>query len=128
MDKQVSPEKELQEAAEKVQEKDVADIVEKQNSVETLIRKNSKLAKYLDDVKLLYSLLKDYMNGSYKTIPWYLIASITAALIYVLNPVDIIPDWIPVIGFMDDAAILSACMALVKIELEKYTTWKKANP
>lgn len=127
MDKQASPEQELKHAAEKIEEKDVQEVIEKENRVEQLISKNKKLAGYLKDVKLFYSLLKDYMSGRYKSIPWYFIASITAALLYLLNPLDVIPDAIPIIGFIDDLAILKVCTELMKMELQKYQDWKTAN-
>ena len=52
------------------------------------------------------------------------IAAIVAALLYVLSPIDLIPDFIPIIGYVDDALVVSACLAMVKQDLHAYRNWK----
>ncbi len=84
----------------------------------------SHLKEYFEDFKDLFSLLKDYYQGNYKEVPWLVIASIGGALLYVLSPIDLIPDFIPVIGYLDDAAVFVACLRFVKQDLEKYKQWK----
>ena len=71
--------------------------------------------------------MNDYYNKSYKNIPWWSIASIVTALLYVLNPLDLVPDMIPVIGVLDDAMIVTLCLKMVKKDLKKYKLWKVEN-
>ncbi len=71
-------------------------------------------------------MVKDYAKGKYKTVPWYIISSIGASLLYILSPMDLIPDFIPFIGYVDDAAILTLCLNLVKKEVETYKGWKES--
>jgi len=40
-----------------------------------------------------------------KTTPWYVKALLGAGLLYILSPYDLIPEWIPVFGVMDDLAL-----------------------
>lgn len=65
-------------------------------------------------------MLKDYYKGHYRAFPRYIMSSIGAALLYVLIPMDTIPDFIPIMGYIDDAAIFSLGLKLVRSEVEKY--------
>ena len=57
-----------------------------------------------------------------------MIASLAGALIYFISPVDLIPDWIPMAGFLDDAAILAAVFKLSEADLKFYRRWKRKQP
>jgi uncharacterized membrane protein YkvA (DUF1232 family) len=65
--------------------------------------------------------------GVYRRVPYGVIASIVFTLIYVLNPFDLVPDMLPVIGQMDDVAVLGACLILVEQDLHKYKDWKQGS-
>ena len=54
-----------------------------------------------------------------------MIASLTGALIYLISPLDLIPDWVPMAGFVDDAAILAFVFQLSKVDLNAYRKWKR---
>jgi uncharacterized membrane protein YkvA (DUF1232 family) len=53
------------------------------------------------------------------------IASVVFTLIYVFNPFDLMPDVLPVIGQLDDVAVMGACLILVEQDLHKYKDWKR---
>ena len=91
---------------------------------QAFVKTGGPLGRYIEDVKLLFSIVKDYVNGSYREIPWYSIAAIVAALLYVLSPIDLIPDIIPVVGFIDDAFVVAACLSMVESDLHIYKDWK----
>ncbi|MBU8882703.1 DUF1232 domain-containing protein [Kaistella sp. DKR-2] len=46
------------------------------------------------------------------------------AFIYLISPLDILPDWIPVIGVLDDLAILALAMPMLMTEAEKFVAWE----
>ena len=48
------------------------------------------------------------------------VAAIVGSLLYVLSPVDLIPDMIPVVGYLDDAAVLALCLKFVKHDVDEY--------
>ena len=53
------------------------------------------------------------------------------AIIYFVVPIDLMPDWIPLAGFVDDAAVLVFVIAQIKSDLDKYLKWeadKEDNP
>ena len=50
-----------------------------------------------------------------------------SALIYVLSPVDIIPDFIPFVGHLDDVAVIGLCLSMVKTDIEAYDEWRQSQ-
>jgi len=116
-------EKVLRENASKITEKDIEEVLRRQEEIERKLK--GPLSRFFEDVKDFFSLLKDFFSGEYREVPWFTVAAITAALLYVLNPVDLIPDFIPIIGQVDDALVVSICLYLVEEDLEKYREWKR---
>jgi uncharacterized membrane protein YkvA (DUF1232 family) len=76
-------------------------------------------------MKLLFTVTKDYVTGVYTEVPWTTIAGIIGSLIYVLSPIDLVPDFLPFVGLLDDAAVLGLCLKAIDIDLQKYKIWKK---
>jgi len=72
--------------------------------------------------------LRDYANGSYRRIPWKAVAAVVAAAIYVVSPVDLIPDFLIPIGWTDDLLVIAMTWGLVKRELRDYCAWKGLAP
>ena len=75
----------------------------------------------------MIAIVKDYWSGGYRQVPYGAIASIVFTLIYVLNPFDLMPDMLPLIGQVDDVAVMGACLILVEQDLHKYKDWKQGQ-
>jgi len=105
-------------------EDDAQKVMDNQEKIER-IAANPTLHKYLNDVKLYFQMLGDIFTGKYKKVPFGTIAAIVGTLLYVLSPVDLIPDVIPVVGYLDDAAILAACLNFTRFDVEEYKKDKK---
>jgi len=73
---------------------------------------------------LLFAVSKDYVSGNYTQIPKRSIVAILGGLVYFLSPVDVVPDFIPVLGFIDDIFILNLVYKQVVKDLEIYKKWK----
>ena len=114
----------LKNDAKNVTEGDLKKVLEKRDEIEGKFKKNSPLGRFITDLKLLFSIIQDYVKGEYRVVPFWSIAAIVAALLYVLSPIDLIPDFIPVIGLVDDALVIAACLAMVEEDLLKYKDWK----
>ena len=98
----------------------------KENKIEskTSSSKAGKTKKLVNQVRLCLEMLKDYRTGNYKKIPWRTIGIVAAALLYFLNPFDVIPDFLPVIGFTDDAITFAAVFRSFQGDLSDYCEWK----
>lgn len=118
-------EEQLNSEAGKVRRDDVGDLLSRQRAIEDKVRNSGKLRRFSTDIRLMFSMLRDYWQGNYRQVPWKSIAAIAGALVYVLNPLDLIPDLLLGIGFLDDAGVVAACLALVESDLLRYAAWKE---
>ena len=69
-------------------------------------------------------LIRAYYRGEYRDVRLMNLVIIIGAIIYVLDPWDLIPDWIPVLGFADDATILAFAVQKTRETLDGFTTWE----
>jgi uncharacterized membrane protein YkvA (DUF1232 family) len=79
-------------------------------------------------LRLLWMVLRDYANGTYRAVPWRAVAALAAAAVYVVSPVDLVPDFLFPIGFTDDLLVVALTWGLVKRELRAYCEWKGLSP
>ena len=114
----------LGEYADKVGADDVNNVLGKEDEIKKLFKRVKVLARYLNDLCEIFELLRDRVTGRYKEIPWRTIAALTGALIYALSPIDLLLDFIPGIGFFDDALVIGIAIKLAQPDLEKYRAWK----
>lgn len=82
------------------------------------------LASVLSELKLLAEYVKDVASGRYTGYSTMALIKIVAVVIYVVSPVDIIPDFILALGFTDDVAVVLWGVKQVAGELEAYKKWK----
>ncbi len=81
--------------------------------------------KIQDTVLAMARMLRSWVHGDYKNISVKSIIAVVAALIYFVNPFDLIPDFIPVIGQIDDILILGYLIKIVNKEIERFMTWEE---
>ena len=117
----------LEARAKEVGDAELERVLESQQDVESQMSASEPLSGFLAEVKSLFAMVKDYWKGAYREVPWFSIASGVAALLYVLNPMDLIPDMLPVVGQIDDAAVVAVCLGAVKRDLNRYREWKGAQ-
>ena len=75
----------------------------------------------------LVSLVRSYLNKEYTEAPIGTIVSIVTALLYIISPIDLIPDSIPVLGHLDDVAVIAFCWPLIKSDVKHYEEWREKN-
>jgi uncharacterized membrane protein YkvA (DUF1232 family) len=77
-------------------------------------------------VLLMTEMLRDHWNNNHE-LPWKSVAAITAAVMYFLGPFDIIPDFIPGIGLIDDFVVIGLCFRVVQADLREYAAEKNID-
>lgn len=89
------------------------------------------LKKGLKEVKesiiLMSNYLRDIYSGKYKEYNKSNLLFIVAALIYLVSPIDVIPDALLAIGLTDDVAVIAFVCKEMQEELEKYKQLNKTN-
>jgi uncharacterized membrane protein YkvA (DUF1232 family) len=114
----------VKDGAENITEKDIEKVVDKSEEIKKKFISSGPLARFVEDGQLLLSIVKDYWSGAYRKIPYGTVTSIVFSLIYILNPFDLVPDMLPLIGQVDDVAVISACLLLIEHDLQSYKDWK----
>ena len=85
------------------------------------------LAQEFKNIPTMVSMVRSYLRGNYTKILKRTILAIVSALIYFLSPIDVVPDWIPLLGQLDDAIVIASCWNLVNKDVEDYRQWKKES-
>jgi uncharacterized membrane protein YkvA (DUF1232 family) len=89
--------------------------------------KNVDAASLKEKVSIIGRLIKAYALGHYREVPWKTLLIMVAAVIYFVNPIDLIPDLIPVLGFTDDLGVLVWVYNAVNVEIDKFIAWENSK-
>ena len=81
----------------------------------------------MDDITLAFDMISDSLSGAYKGVSAATVALLTGGLAYLAMPIDLIPDFIPIAGWLDDVAVLSWIFAQCGNELSKYKRNRKSK-
>jgi uncharacterized membrane protein YkvA (DUF1232 family) len=76
-------------------------------------------------VPLMGTMVKSYVTGEYTKISPKVVACVLGALIYLVKGKDLIPDGLPLVGLVDDPAVVTAVIKLNEPEIEAYKNWKQ---
>jgi uncharacterized membrane protein YkvA (DUF1232 family) len=85
------------------------------------------IGRLWSDLPLLVRLLKAWKSGSYRGLSVRTLASMAAALLYVLSPVDLVPDFIPGIGMIDDVVVLALLLQSLAQDLAAFRAWEQTR-
>lgn len=83
-----------------------------------------KVGENLATVPVFISMVRSYLKKEYTAVPLGTMIAIVSALIYVFTPLDLIADAIPIVGYLDDIALVEACLKLVKTDVDEYEKWR----
>ena len=79
----------------------------------------------LAEIPVMISMVRAYIKGDYKVVHVGSMIAIVCALIYFMSPIDLIPDTVPVAGYIDDTAVVGFVLEMVKFDLDHYKEWKE---
>jgi uncharacterized membrane protein YkvA (DUF1232 family) len=81
-----------------------------------------------ESLMALLRLIRAYAKGEYREVPWRSLVLIVAAILYFLTPIDVIPDFIVGLGYLDDAAVIAWVVNTVKSVLDDFLRWETSRP
>lgn len=99
----------------------LAQVVEKMKTVPVL-------GTVITDLPTMISLIRSYITKEYQEVSPKVIAAAVSGLLYLLKRKDLIPDNIPILGQLDDLAVLAIALSVVKPELDAYVQWRNEHP
>lgn len=117
----------LSDRAGRITSDDLQTVTDEADRIRQKFERDGPLGRFIGDFQLLVSAVRDYSRGTYRKVPYRTIAVVAAALLYVLNPFDLIPDAIPGVGLLDDATVVGLALAMVERDLDDYKAWKIAQ-
>jgi len=88
---------------------------------------NTKLSKLGQNLRVFLRMIRAYTSGSYKDIPWKSMLAIVAGTIYFLMPIDLVPDFVPFTGFIDDFTVIMIISNAFHQDIELFEAWEQSN-
>jgi uncharacterized membrane protein YkvA (DUF1232 family) len=88
------------------------------------VKNVSVLAGLFDNIRTAYEMVSDSVTGKYKGVSKGTRALLAGGLAYLALPIDLVPDFIPVAGWLDDAAVLGWIFTRCADEFKKYKEFK----
>ena len=95
-------------------------------ALQKLMNNSSTAKNFFENLKDLIQMVTFWVEGKYTEIPYQSVLVVFAAILYFVNPMDLIPDVIPALGFTDDAAVLTLVLKSLGDDLEKFRSWKSS--
>lgn len=87
-------------------------------------RHKDALKKGWEDLTGMMRLVKAWTSGSYKDVPVQTIVLAVAAVAYFVSPIDAIPDFIPVAGFLDDVTVIGLVISSIRGDVAQFRKWE----
>lgn len=104
---------------------DIMRVIRRSKSLRRLI--NGPLGEMGEQASQLLRMVKDYASGAYRELPRSTVLASAFALLYVLNPFDLMPDFVPGIGFIDDMSMLALVIGSIRRDIETYARWRRSR-
>ena len=92
--------------------------------LEAKLKEVPAIGSTLADLPLMISMVKAWIKKDYTEVSPKVIACLVGAVIYLLKKKDLISDSIPIVGIVDDIAVLGLALKLSEPELKAYAEWR----
>ena len=108
----------------KIKDGDLDLVMQNRDEIDHKMSHDGRLKKFAELGKIMFGMVKDYQKGDYKAAPWFTIAAIAVAFLYIFNPLDFIPDFIPGLGYIDDFLLFVVALRFIETDVHSYLDWK----
>lgn len=93
-----------------------------------LLRPTPKLREIPSLIRSSPAMFRDLLRRRYRQLPVGTLTGAFLSLVYLINPLDLVPDVIPFLGVVDDSLVIGLFLALLSSDVKKYLLWKKNTP
>lgn len=83
-----------------------------------------KKGKFIGRIRIMMRMIRAYRKGLYNNIPWQTMVLLVAALIYFVTPIDVVPDFIPLTGLLDDFTVIVWVYNKMQQEIDNFLLWE----
>ncbi len=97
------------------------------NKLKDLSNDDKATSKLNDSLRIFIRIINAYTSKEYTYVPWKTICLLVAGLIYFIYPIDLIPDFIPVSGLIDDVAFIAWIYDSIKEDIDNFLEWEKST-
>ena len=84
-----------------------------------------RIDRVREELILCIALVRSWMHGEYDGVSRQTIVAVTAALLYFVVPLDVIPDFLIGVGFIDDASVVGYVMTMLAAEMDTFRRWQE---
>ncbi|MBV6643613.1 MAG: DUF1232 domain-containing protein [Cyclobacteriaceae bacterium] len=82
---------------------------------------------FISNIRLVMRMIQSHFNGTYQSFSNKSLLMLIFSLVYFITPIDLIPDFIPALGFTDDISVLYFVLQSLASDIENYKRWEKAH-
>jgi len=86
-----------------------------------------RLGEAYETLTAFLRLVKAYVKGDYRSVGLGTIVTIVIAILYFLNPLDLIPDFLFAVGLLDDVSVIMWAGKKLVNEIEEFKNWESTN-
>lgn len=97
------------------------------NKMSDMDENKKRASDFFKKLGTLLRMLKAYINGNYRQIPFKSLLLIIGSLIYFMMPLDLIPDFIPLTGFTDDIAIIFLVFGSINEDIQAFLEFEQTD-
>lgn len=92
-----------------------------------LTQQEPALNKVRSELHTLLRIIQAWVRREYHAVPWRSLLYGAAALAYFINPADLLPDALPGLGLVDDAAVIAAVSRAIRADLDRFRQWEATH-
>ena len=90
-------------------------------------REKGLLGEFADELGAMLRLLRAWVKGQYRVVPWKTIILALVAVIYFVDPFDLVPDFVPLVGYVDDAGVIGFVLRSIGKDLNVFRNWEEQS-
>jgi uncharacterized membrane protein YkvA (DUF1232 family) len=108
------------------QEKKVVELIKNVGEKLSDLAHNPKVRKLTAPIQVFVRMSKAHFKGQHE-LEFSTLGLIVLAMVYFISPIDLIPDFLGVFGFVDDLSVVLAVYAKLKVEIDKFLEWERTQ-